>query len=315
MTTGSLASMAMGVASSPVADLAPTPATWLATWRPDLGITVGLLGLVVLYARVVRRLWMRRHGAGISPSRVAAFVAGIVVLGVAVLSPLDTLGAALLSAHMVQHLLLALLAAPLLVAGRTHVVALHLVPLAWRRRVAPPVARTLRRVAPLGLVLALGLHVGVMLVWHLPGLYAASLQSGAVHALEHVSLLVAAVPFWIAVGTSRTTPVAAAGLAAFVAALAATALAAGMTFAPTAWYAGHLPTTTAWGLTPLQDQQLAAAILWVPGGMAYLATCTVAVVRWLRADERRHALAPGGGTPRPVPGPTPADPPGIAGPP
>lgn len=272
--------------------VAITPATLLGAWRPDLGVVVALVGLSVLYWRAVTRLWTSAgRRVGISTTHVGLFAGGVAAVAIALLSPLDTLSSALFSAHMVQHLLLMVVAAPLLVAGRLHVAIMPLLPVRLRRWWGRTVTGWLRRHAPLGIVLAVVVHVTVVVIWHVPGLYDLSLRADWIHALEHLTMLAGAVPFWVAMGATRTTPVAAAGLAAFVVALSFTLLAAAMTITAAPWYDSHLLTTTAWGLTPLEDQQLAAAIMWVPGGLVYLGAAMGTVLRWIHDDERRQALA------------------------
>lgn len=285
--------LAQRVVASPVVvvvgQVAVTPETLWTAWRPDLGVLVALIGLVVLYAHGVHRLWRRGDGrVGISTLRVAMFAGGVVALGLALVSPLDTLATSLFSAHMVQHLTLIVVAAPLLVASRLPVALLPLWPVRWRRWWGRRVTGVLRRRAPLGLVAAVVMHVAVVIAWHVPVVYDAAVLNDPLHALEHLTMLATAMVFWVAVGASRPVPVAAAGLATFVVVLSFTLLSATMTIAASPWYASHVATTAAWGLTPLEDQQLAAAIMWVPGGLVYLGAAATAVIRWIRDDEQRQ---------------------------
>lgn len=259
-------------------------------WTLDPGILLGIVTLVTLYVVTLRRLWgSGRRGAGITVGQAWSFAAGVVALVVAVVSPLDALGEALFAAHMTQHLLLALVAAPLLLAGRVHLVAVAVVGVGARRRYGRKLARLLRRIGPGGLVLAVAFHVGVTLAWHVPVLYDLAVSSAPVHALEHLSMLAGGLVFWAALGASGPRPVAAAGIGAFGAAFAMILLSALLTFAPEPWYGAHETTAASWGLTPLQDQQLAAAIMWIPGGFVYLGAGVWAMVRWLRHDQRRIA--------------------------
>ena len=207
-------------------------------------------------------------------------------LVVALVSPLEALSEVLFAAHMVQHLLLTLVAAPLLLLGRIHHAVTPLLPLDLRRSWGRRLARGARRVGPGLLVVAVGVHVGTVVAWHVPALYTLAASSALAHGLEHLTLLGSAVGFWAVMGAARPRPVAAAGLAAFVTSLVFVGLAALLTSAPTPWYGPHLTTTQPFGLTPLEDQQLAAAIMWVPGGMVYLGAAAAAILRWIRADER-----------------------------
>lgn len=267
------------------------PGSVWGAWTLAPGLVVGLAGVVVVYARGVRRLWARGgRGAGIPVHRVRLFAVGVVVLVLALLSPLDAMGEALFSAHMAQHLLLTLVVAPLLVAGRLPRTFPPLVPLSTRRRWARRLPAVLRPTAPAGMVVAVVLHVAVVVAWHVPAVYDLAVVDPSVHALEHLTLLLASMPFWAAMGAGTSRPVGPAGLAAFVVALSFILLAASLSMAPTPWYDAHLSSTVAWGLTPLQDQQLAAVMMWIPGGLVYLGAAAASVVRWIRADERAHRV-------------------------
>ena len=260
-------------------------------WTLDPWLVAVLVATVLLYGHTVRGLWRTGgRGAGIAERRVALFAAAIVVLVAALVSPLDALSESLFAAHMAQHLLLTLVAAPLLLLGRVHLGLLPVVPVGLRRRGARRLARGARRAPIAAIVAAVGLHIGTLLVWHAPALYDAAVRQPVLHATEHVTLLVTAMAFWAVMGAARSRPVAVAGLAAFVASLVSVLLAATMTAATSPWYASHLTTVQVWGLTPLRDQHLAAAIMWIPGGLVYLWAAAAAVFRWIRADERRLAV-------------------------
>lgn len=270
------------------ADRALAPHDAWGAWTLDPGVVVGLTALAFLYTHTVRALWRTGgRGAGIPEGRVVTFAAGMLVLVAALVSPLDALSESLFAAHMVQHLLLTLVAAPLLLLGRAHLGILPVLPLGLRRRAARRLAPLLRREPAWVLVGAVTLHLAAVLAWHVPVLYDVALRQPVVHATEHVTLLGSALAFWSVLGAGRSGPVAAAGLAAFVASLVSVLLAATMTAATQPWYVSHLDTTAAWGLTPLQDQHLAAAIMWVPGGLVYLGAAAIAFHGWIRADERR----------------------------
>lgn len=275
----------------PAAAVVPS-ALWGA-WALDPSTLALVAATVLAYAHTVRGLWRSGgRGAGIREAQVVWFGLGVVAVLVALVSPLEALAASLFAAHMVQHLLLTLVAAPLLLLGRVHLGVLPVLPVSWRRHGARVVARTVRTNPGIP-VAAVALHVGTLLAWHVPALYDAAVARTGLHVLEHATLLLTALAFWVVMGAARPRPVAAAGLAAFVASLVSVLLAATMTAATHPWYASHLATAPAWGLTALQDQHLAAAIMWVPGGIVYLSAAGVAVYRWIRADERRLSLRRG----------------------
>jgi len=182
-------------------------------------------------------------------------------------------------------------AAPLLVLGRP------LVPFVWalspaaRRTVgrwtgAPAVRGTWAALThPLA---AWALHAVAIWIWHLPSLYAASVRSDMVHALQHASFLGTALLFWWSVlGTSRRgRPVAPwAVLSLFGTALHTSILGALLTFSTRVWYPVYGATTAVWGLTPLEDQQLAGLIMWVPAGLVYLAAALALLAGWLAEPE------------------------------
>lgn len=259
------------------------------TLAPSLLIPLG--AVVLVYGTTVRQWWRAGgHGAGITTRQVVVFAIGVMVLVVALVSPLDALSGSLFAAHMTQHLLLTLVAAPLLLLGRVHLGLWPAVPLRIRRRGARALARVLRRAPATVIVAVVGLHIGTVLAWHVPVLYDAAVRHPLLHSTEHVSLLLTAMGFWAVMGAARPRPVAVAGLAAFAASLVSVLLAAAMTAATRPWYESHLATTRGWELTPLEDQHMAAAIMWVPGGLVYLGAAAAAIHRWIRADEQQLAV-------------------------
>ena len=203
-------------------------------------------------------------------NRTVAWIAGVVVAVAALVPPLHGYAAALFSAHMVQHLILVLVAAPLLALG------------------APRVPR----IGPLAVAL---LHAGAIWAWHLPTAYDAALASDLLHGIEHLSFLATGWLFWAFI--LRRTDVSQlqrVGVV-FATALQSSALGALLAFASRPLYSGHLGTTGRWGLTALEDQQLAGAIMWVPPGVVYLAVMLVLLYRWFGAlDGVADARAAGG---------------------
>jgi cytochrome c oxidase assembly factor CtaG len=211
--------------------------------------------------------------------QVVAFVLGWLALAVALVSPLHPLGEALFSAHMAQHELLMAVAAPLLVLGRP------VVALAWAM---PRVARGLApRLRPLHVLAepwpATALHGVAVWAWHAPALYGLALRSEAAHALQHASFLGTALLFWWAVLGARRQTLGTRLLALFLTALHTGALGALLTFAPRPLIPAYLATTGPWGLTPLEDQSLAGLVMWIPGGVSYLAAAL-----WLLAGVLRE---------------------------
>lgn len=273
----------------------PSPNEAWSAWNWDLWLLGGLAAAAGLYLRGVLRLW-RRAGAyrGIPRWRVVAYLSGLLALFVALISPVDALGVALFSVHMVQHLLLMVVAAPLLAMGRPVEAFLWSLPSGarssigqwWRRS---HVCRVGWRVLTYP-VTVLILHVGALWLWHVPRLYEAALASRAVHHLEHASFFFSALLFWWVLaragGHARWPGYGAAVLYVFATTLQSGALGALITFAPLPWYAGHTPGVTLWGVDPLTDQQVAGILMWVPAGLVYALAGIILFLAWLRQAER-----------------------------
>jgi putative membrane protein len=251
----------------------------------------GLAVTAALYARGIARL-RARSGRRRSARRTEAlaFWAGWVALALALVSPLHRLGETLLAAHMAQHEILIALAAPLIVLGRPLVVTLWGLPPAWRRTVGRwvgglrPLWRGLSR-----LEVAWLLHTLAIVVWHLPGLYQRAAESELLHAVQHTSFIVTALLFWYSVlpGAALRNRHGAAILSLFATMVYTGGLGALLTLARDLWYPGYGGAAPLWGLTPLEDQQLAGLIMWVPGGISYVLATAWLVVDWLRVSELR----------------------------
>src|SRR5262249_48468573 len=130
-------------------------------------------------------------------------------------------------------------------------------------------------------------QVGVLVFWHLPFAYDAAVRNTVLHGIEHLSLLVSGLALWwiIVTGTWRDR----AGLAIlylFLAGLPMGAIAALLALANHPLSTSQLPGRAQWGLTPIEDQQLAGAIMWVPGGIVYLAAASALFVRWLSSGPK-----------------------------
>jgi cytochrome c oxidase assembly factor CtaG len=137
------------------------------------------------------------------------------------------------------------------------------------------------------------LHAVALWVWHIPALYNAALESESLHAAEHASFFVTAALFWwgIAGGRYGRLGYGAAVVYVFATALHSGLLGAALTIAPRPWYAAYASTTSAWGLTPLEDQQLAGLIMWVPAGLVFTAVGLLFFAVWLRGSEQRSRFA------------------------
>jgi len=236
----------------------------------------------------------RRMGR-VNKVHAAAFYGGWIALVIALVSPLDALGGILFSAHMAQHEVLMIVAAPLLVLGRPLVAMLWALPASWR----VPVARAFqtRPIASAWWFLTLPavavvVHAIALWVWHLPSLYEATLRSDGVHALQHTAFIVTAALFWWALvhGRYGRLGYGAAVFYVFITSLHSGVLGALLTMSPNLWYPIYGKTTAAWGLDAMEDQQLAGLIMWVPAGVIFLVLGLALFIAWLAEAERRVTL-------------------------
>ncbi|HUR93785.1 MAG TPA: cytochrome c oxidase assembly protein [Gemmatimonadales bacterium] len=270
-----------------------TPRELWGAWSWQAGMVVPLALSGALYAAGTHSLWRSAgRGRGVRPGETAAFVLGWLALAVALTSPLHRLGEVLFSAHMAQHEILMAVAAPLLVLGRPLVPFVWSLPPAWRRGAG---SWTSRRTFRFGWgtvthsATTWTLHAVAIWVWHLPSLYQATLESGLVHVLQHASFLGTGLLFWWSVlrrrGDRIGTPLAVVSL--FTTALHTSLLGALLAFSSRVWYPLYGPQSAAWGLTPLEDQQLAGLIMWVPAGIVYAAAALALLATWLVEPRAR----------------------------
>lgn len=223
-------------------------------------LTLVLLALALaLYALGLKRLWGKAGaGRGIRYAHVACFLAGLMVVGLALLSALHHYAERLLWAHMVQHELLMVVAAPLLVLGKPVE--------AWRWVFPVRIPRLLSDTA-----FAWALHALALWLWHAPPLFEAAVGNAWLHLAQHASFFLAAAVFWWSVLAPASRQLGAL-VALFTTMLHTGALGALMTFSRSSWYAGYA----------LEDQQLAGLVMWVPAGAAYPAAALFLISRWLR---------------------------------
>jgi putative membrane protein len=261
--------------------------TWL-SWSFEPGVVVPLLLSVWLY---VRGLWRLRDATGV-PGKLHReavwFGAGWLLLVIALVSPLHPWGRELFAAHMTQHELLMVGAAPLLVLGRPGLVFLWgLSPgqrseaLLWNRALG---GEWLWRWLTHPLI-AWIVHTAALWVWHIPALFTATLSSNFAHALQHASFLGTAIIFWHAVfhGPARRMGYGLGVLYLFLTAMQSGALGALITVAATVWYPAYAATAPRWGLDVLQDQQLGGLIMWIPSALVYVVAGLVLFSQWLRS--------------------------------
>lgn len=265
-------------------------------WNWSPWILASLALPLLLY---VLGLWRMRRIARIKialAARAVCFAAGIASLFLVLITPFDALDDELFAAHMLQHLVLMMIAPPLLVLGRPAIIFLWSFPLRTRRAMGRAWVRSgLRSLAhslfsPLSVWL---LCSGALWFWHLPGPFRWALKSELVHAIEHTCFFVPALLFWALV----LEPAAHRRMSYGVTLLLVAALGmengllgAILTFSGHPLYPAYERTTGAWGLTPLEDQQIAGLLMWIPAGLIHLTTLGFSFVAWMRAAERRAVL-------------------------
>ena len=258
--------------------------SWFRLSSPGFFYAIGVVRLRRVNKKVVGGL------------EVACFVAGWLALIIALVSPLHPWGSVLFSAHMTQHELLMLVAAPLLVLGRPMIPFLWAFPKTTARRLsawtkATPWQRTWRAItAPF---VAWMIHAVALWGWHVPFLFQATLESEWIHALQHASFFGSALLFWWAIlqGRERAAGSGAAVLYLFTTALHSSLLGALLTFARSVWYPIYNGATLSWGLTPLEDQQLGGLIMWVPAGAVYIVAALALFAGWLRESGNRATIS------------------------
>jgi putative membrane protein len=258
----------------PFCGLPPVPDELWQRWITD-PVLLGTLGALLGAALHISR--RRQRSAG----QRGSLLAGWSVLTLALASPLCALSVALFSARASQHMLLLVIAAPLLAVGLSPSLA------AGRRPRAP---RWMRQPGPACLPALL--FAALLWGWHVPTLYDATFRSDLAYWLMHLTLLGAAIPLWMQLlqaGTGQLLLRALLGFATFV---QMGILGALLTLSPVVLYGAHVTTTLAWGMQPLADQQLGGLIMWVPGCGAVLLALLVGLNRGLRHAAAR-SLADG----------------------
>jgi putative membrane protein len=261
-------------------------------WPLEWPVLVPLLVVSVWYARGVHALWMHAGtGRGVSRWRVGCFAAGLITTALALLTPLAAMGGALFSMHMVQHVLLMLVAAPLLVLGTPSRVFAWALPRSRRTSYGAVVSHGAVRGAWRWLtrpVVAWLLHAVIVLAWHHPALFQRTLQSEWVHVTQHVTFFGSALVYWAALGVQGGTsrlPIPAGVLYLFTTGIYGAALGALFTVSRELFYPAYARSAIAWGITPLQDQQLAGLVMWVPAGFVYVGAAVWLLSVMLR-DQR-----------------------------
>jgi len=278
---------------------------WSGPWEISPALATALPLAAWIYARGWRALHARIP-ARLPRWRLAAFGGGLAVLFVALASPLDTLGPLVLCVHMAQHMLLMVLAPPLLLLGAPKLPLLRGLPTAAARSAAGQIVRwpPVRRLGALLAHPALGWSAMAVATWgwHTPAAFQLALRVEAWHVVEHASFLAAGLLFWWPVvepwPSRRRWPRWAMVPYLLLADLQNTGLAALLTFSDRVIYPFYEGVPRIAGLSPLDDQTAAGVLMWVPMSIAYLVPACAITFRLLspgrgaRPAASRRALAP-----------------------
>lgn len=242
---------------------------------------------VTLYVLGTTRLWRHAgYGRGVRIWQALSFITGWLLLFGALIAPLHWLGERLFAAHMIEHEILMAVAAPLIAVSRPAGAMLWGLPMRWRSSVGS-IGQTSVFTAVWSRLTeprtATAVHGIALWAWHAPMLYNAALANDFVHWLQHVSFLATALLFWWALlrGRERERGYGSAAFYLFLTSLHSGFLGVLITFAGRPIYPLQSATASDWGLAPLDDQQLAGLIMWVPAGLIYAIAALLLAGAWL----------------------------------
>lgn len=264
----------------------------LLAWSFD-PLAVGLIAIAGgAYLWAVRRVNRSHPGNPHRPHRTWCFLGGLAVIAVALMSPIEAYEGVLFSVHMVQHMLLQLLAAPLLLAGAPITLAL--------RASSPPARRRLLSILQSRIVHAISFPLVAWVAfaavnwgWHFSDLYNQALENVALHYFQHATLLGAALLFWWPVIGADPSPwrmpYPARLFYLFLALPQSSFLGIAIMDAPQVLFSHYVTNLRDWGMSPLEDQQLGGTIMWTVGDLAFLGGMAVVVWLWARHEDRRTA--------------------------
>jgi putative copper resistance protein D len=269
-----------------------SPTTILTSWtlRPGVALLLVVVGgLYLLGAATVRR----RTGRSFPRQRRRFYLAGWITLVVALASPVDRYSHLLLSVHMVQHLLLTMVAAPLLLLGAPITLALQASSPRIRQRVLLPALHSWLVKILSHPVVAWSVFAAVMWASHFSPLYERALENETVHGLEHLMYLGAALLFWWPVVGVDPSPSRlshpARLLYLFLSMPQSALLGLAIYDSDRLLYPHYLATSPRLGQSALSDQHLAGAIMWTTGMFFIVPALALVLVNWMNREEREGA--------------------------
>lgn len=273
----------LGTPLTPYCGAPPSPDVLLARWNCDPFLIGGLVAVLGLYQIGLVRF--TGPGRNLPTWRRAAFVVGWATAAAALVSPLCALSVSLFSARVGQHMILSLVAAPLVILGRPGVSLARLWPRLAQLLASNRLLKALRSATGSATLFALALWA-----WHAPGPYDATFASPAIYWLMHITVFAAALMVWnVLLDAPAAKPVSALMVGA-VSTLQMIFLGAIITLTPRLLYAPHMLTPYAWGLTQAGDQQLGGLIMWVPGCSIFLAVTLLTLGRAMSQRAYPDAL-------------------------
>jgi len=260
---------------------------WLTHWNLAPSILLGTLLVVGLYLYALGPYRHRFYpDLPVRRGQTIAFLLGIAIMLLALISPLDELGDEyLFSAHMLQHLCLTTFGPPLLLLGTPTWMLTHLL----TRRPLLLILKALTW-APVAFLL----YNGDFLLWHIPSFYNATLENETIHICEHITFLLTGLLSWwpILSPTPRLPRLLPGGqiLYIFFMGMPAVLLGAGLTFAQPL-YAPYLAAPLVWGISHALDQQLGGLFMWVPVNLFYIVVMSILFLRWMLQQEALQRTA------------------------
>ncbi len=257
-----------------------------ATWTFDPWIVVPLAIMAIAYGVGSVKISSRAaHGNGAFALRLGFFISGWATLAAALTSPLHWLGEHLFTFHMIEHEVVMAVSAPLFALSRPVSAFVWALPRHGRYIVGTAMNSAVMRGiwgwSTRGQNATL-LHGVAIWAWHLPWLFDASVTDISLHRLQHLSFLITALVFWWSILWRCSRGVAAWHL--FVTMIHTGILGALMALAPRVLYLAQTADAKAWGLTPLEDQQLAGMLMWVPTGTVYAGAALTMLGMWINGS-------------------------------
>jgi len=271
---------------------APSFPALLLEWRLAPLVVLAIALAAAAWLLLARRVAMAHPQRPHSRWRNAAFLGGLAVIGVALTSPIEAYEGQLFSVHMLQHLLLELVAAPLLLLGAPATLALRAASPSVRRALLAVLHSRAVAVASFPL-LAWVLFAAVNWGWHFSSLYDQALETPWLHDLQHVTFLAAGLLFWwpvVGLDPSRwRLPHPVRLFYLFLAMPQNSFLGVALMSAPSSLYPHYLSNARDWGPTPAVDQNVGGMLMWVGGDVVFLLAMGLVVAAWVRAEDRRTA--------------------------